>query len=235
MPDIERLLSESEVEETYVWPTGSNYVFLLQLRHDDAGVTHAIYKPRKGEAPLWDFPDGTLYRRERAAYLVSRELGWNFIPPTVIRNGPHGIGSVQLFVIHNQSDYATMRDEAPDALRRMAVFDVVANNADRKAGHCLATPDGRLWGIDHGLTFHTDYKLRTVIWDYIGEPVPESLCNDLERLYIDLRQAGSIRLQLEDLLAKDEIEVFAMRIKALLTHGVLPSPGQRRAIPWPPV
>lgn len=234
-PDVERLLAESDIEEMYLWPTGSNYVFLVQLSHKDAGVTHAIYKPRKGEAPLWDFPDGTLYRRERAAYLVSRDLGWEFVPPTVIRDGPHGIGSVQLFIIHKQSDYSAIRSAAPNALRRMAVFDVVTNNADRKAGHCLEALDGRVWGIDHGLTFNTDYKLRTVIWDFVGEPVPEPLYGDLERLGSDLRQAGSVRLQLEELLTKAEIEVFSKRIGALLGQGVLPPPGQRRAIPWPPV
>jgi hypothetical protein len=233
-PDLERLLAESEVEESYLWPSGSNYVFLLQLRHPEAGTAHAIYKPRKGEAPLWDFPNGTLYRRERASYLVARALGWDFIPATIIRDGPHGIGAVQTFIIHDPSDYRAALTASPDALRRIAVFDVVTNNADRKGGHCLRGVDGRIWGIDHGLTFHTEYKLRTVLWDFVGEPVPGPLCADLERILMDLQQVGPLRLQLEELLAKAEIDMFAQRTRSLLERGVFPPPGQRRAVPWPP-
>lgn len=234
-PDVERLLCESEIEEMSLWPSGSNYVFLVKLRSATAGVSHAIYKPRSGEAPLWDFPDGTLYRRERAAYVVAGALGWDFIPPTVIRHGPHGIGMVQLFIIHNSDTFFTLREHYAALFRRMALFDIITNNADRKAGHCLKALDGRVWGIDHGLTFHTDYKLRTVIWDYVGEPIPEPLCADLERVLNDLERGGLLRQRLEELITRREIEAFRQRIHVLLAQGVFPAPGPRRSVPWPPV
>lgn len=232
-PDIEQLLRESAIQEAYLLPSGSNYVFLVQLHNQRDGLSHAIYKPRSGEAPLWDFPDGTLYRREFAAYLVACALGWNFIPPTVIREGPHGIGVVELFIIHKAAHFFTLREHHADDFRRMAVFDIITNNADRKAGHCLEALDGRIWGIDHGLTFHTDYKLRTVIWDYAGERVPEALCRDLERLLTQLQHAGPLYQQLEELLARREIEAFVQRIENTLAQSVFPAPGLRRSVPWP--
>ena len=130
---------------------------------------------------MWDFPDGTLYRRERAAYLLATDLGWEFIPPTIIRDGPYGIGMVQLFIPNDvHANFFTLRDTYADDMRRMALFDAVSNNADRKGGHCLLGNDGRIWGIDHGLTFHESNKLRTVIWDYSEEQIPAALVADLE-------------------------------------------------------
>ena len=137
----------------------------------------AVYKPRRGEAPLYDFPDGTLYRREFAAYVVSEAIGWHLVPPTVIRDGPYGVGTAQLFIdAQPKRNYFTLREDRSDDLKPMAAFDVFANNADRKGAHCLLDPEDRIWGIDHGLTFNVDYKLRTVIWDFSGQPVSPRPC-----------------------------------------------------------
>src|SRR5690606_34583588 len=143
-------------------PWGSNYTFAAALVDQQGGRCLAVYKPRRGEAPLYDFPSGTLFLRERAAYLAARLLGWDFIPPTIIRTGPHGIGSVQLFVeAEENAHYFEFHRQRAAELQSMALFDLLVNNADRKAGHCLLGKDGRVWGIDHGLTFHHLPKLRT--------------------------------------------------------------------------
>ena len=151
----------------------SNATFLVNASLDGIEVP-AVYKPQRGERPLWDFPDGTLCHREVAAYELSEALGWSIVPETVLRDGPYGIGMVQRFVDHDPDDhYFTLLEAHMDDFRRFAAFDVLANNADRKGGHCLlAQRDGHIWGIDHGLTFHVADKLRTVIWDFAGEPRP---------------------------------------------------------------
>src|SRR5918999_2700568 len=174
------LLEQAEIVECKGLPWGSNYTYAVALGSEAGRQVLGIYKPRRGEVPLWDFPDGTLYRRELAAYVFSQHLGWPFIPPTVIRDGPYGVGSVQLYVEPDpRVTYDHLRTRLPHELRRIAVFDCVANNADRKAGHfLLGQHDGQLWGIDHGLTFNAAPKLRTVVWDYCGEPIPEDLLAD---------------------------------------------------------
>ncbi|HTE86284.1 MAG TPA: SCO1664 family protein [Dehalococcoidia bacterium] len=230
------ILLRADVTDCKLFPSGSNYVFLISLSDAAAGNGFGVYKPRRGEAPLWDFPDGTLYRRERAAYLLAQDLGWDFIPPTVIREGPYGIGSVQLF-IDNDSDanFFTLRDDYADEMRRIALFDAIANNADRKGGHCLLGPDGKVWGIDHGLTFHESNKLRTVIWDYSEEPIAPALLNDLAGLAERLSGRASVFAALAELLHPAEIASLQGRIEDLLQHPVYPNPGMRRSVPWPPV
>ncbi len=163
-------------------PRSSNSTFLARVT-DATDELLGVYKPRDGETPLWDFPDGTLYRREVAAYVVARALGWPRVPPTLVREGPHGVGSVQRFLPFDpQEHYFTLLDdpERQRTFRRVAAFDVVINNADRKSGHCLLAEDGELFFIDHGVCFSEDPKLRTVIWDFVGEPIaaprPRTTC-----------------------------------------------------------
>ncbi|MFN8559074.1 MAG: SCO1664 family protein [Dehalococcoidia bacterium] len=235
-PRVLAVLERAAVEKIDLLPSGSNYVFAMRLHDEEAGPGVAIYKPRRGEAPLHDFPDGTLYRRERAAYLVSEALGWRLIPPTVVRDGPHGIGAAQLYIEHRpRASYFTMKGTRDADLRRMAVFDAVVNNADRKGGHCLEAHDGRIWGIDHGLTFHAQTKLRTVIWDYAGEPIEPALLADVERLLTALG-AGERGLDaLTDLLHPRELQALCSRIESLLEERTYPLPPPWRPVPWPPI
>lgn len=229
-------LAGADIEECRLLPSGSNYVFLVRLREADGGAMLAVYKPRRGEAPLWDFPDGSLYRRERAAYLLAVDLGWNFIPPTVIRDGPHGIGMVQLFVPNDPAaNFFTLRDKHADEMRRIALFDAITNNADRKGGHCLLGPDARIWGIDHGLTFHASNKLRTVIWDYSDEPIAAELLGAVGGLAGRLEGRGSIGDALRELLDRSEIDALRRRLDRLVREPFYPRPGSYRSVPWPPV
>jgi len=190
----------------------------------------AIYKPRRGERPLWDFDEGTLYQREVATFELSDALGWELVPETVIRDGPMGLGAVQRFVDHDPDEhYFTMCSDEPDRFRQFAVFDVLVNNADRKSGHCLRRrDDGVIVGIDHGLTFHEVAKLRTVIWDFAGEQLPAALAADVERVVED----GFDRFR--ELLAPDELDALADRCTDLLETGSLPVPGDGyHSYPWP--
>ena len=170
----------------------SNATFLVNATLDDVEVP-AVYKPQRGERPLWDFPEGTLCNREVAAYELSDALGWSIVPETVLRDGPYGIGMVQRFVDHDPDDhYFTLLEAHLDDFQRFAAFDVLANNADRKGGHCLqAKFDGHIWGIDHGLTFNAVDKLRTVIWDFAGEPVPDGILATVECIVAEL-EGGAI-------------------------------------------
>lgn len=236
-PRICALLTRAGVEKIELLPSGSNYVFALVLNDDEGGRSAAIYKPLRGEAPLHDFPDGTLYRRERAAYLLSELIGWRLIPPTVVRDGPHGVGMVQLYIEHKpRASYFTMRGERDADLRRMAVFDAIANNADRKGGHCLeAKDDRRIWGIDHGLTFHAQGKLRTVIWDYAGELVGDALLADVRALFDRLCAGGADCAELLDLLHAREARALIERVERLLETRRYPDPPPWRPVPWPPL
>ena len=190
----------------------------------------AVYKPVRGERPLWDFGPG-LHRREVAAHVLSEWLGWCLVPETVVRvDAPFGEGSLQRVVPEDgESHYFTLRDEPAwqETLRRLAAFDVVANNADRKSGHVLLAEE-RLWAIDHGLTFHVEPKLRTVIWDFAGDPLSPAVREDLDRLVGHGPPEG-----LADLLDDDELLEILRRAEALLSSGVLPFPSSERAIPWP--
>jgi hypothetical protein len=230
-----RALSEGTMEVLGLMPNASNYTFLARCVLDGDTVL-AIYKPRRGEIPLWDFPEGTLHRREVAAYEVSRALGWPRIPPTVLRGGPEGVGSAQLFVRSDpEQHYFTLEAEHADTFRRVALFDIVVNNADRKAGHCLLGEDGGIHVIDHGVCFSTEPKLRTVIWDFVGEPIDPSSAGDLARLDEELR-TGPLRAALASLLDGVEIEETRRRLGSLLDLGRFPEPEPgTRPYPWPPI
>lgn len=213
----------------------SNSTFLAQVSDGDRSEL-AVYKPRDGEAPLWDFPAGSLCRREVAAFVLAEALGWPAVPPTVLRDGPLGPGAVQLFV-HSDPDehYFTLREERMEDFVPVVAFDVVANNADRKGGHCLLGSDGALWCIDHGVCFAVEPKLRTVIWDFAGRPVPDHLADDLSRVAGELRAAGPLRGAMGDLLSAAEVDATAARADLLVRTGRFPHPSGRRPYPWPPV
>jgi uncharacterized repeat protein (TIGR03843 family) len=231
------LLVSGELTLTGLIPWSSNYTFLGEISLGDASAP-VVYKPIRGERPLFDFPRNTLAKREVAAYVVCRALGWDFVPPSVLRSGPHGRGSVQLFVnVDQDAHFFTFRDDPAfsHVLRALALFDLIANNADRKGGHCLRAGDGCIIAIDQGLCFHTHDKLRTVIWDFAGEPVPEDLTTDLARLELDLADAeGETRRALAGLLGVDEITALRSRVAAARTAGIFPAPPEdRRPYPWP--
>lgn len=249
MSDADRLVLRGRIMPA------SNATFLGEL--DGREV---VYKPIAGERPLWDFPDGTLADREVAAHLVSEATGWRIVPPTWMGEGPHGTGMVQEWQsVDDEVEAVTLvaEGEVPPgwhgvvdgydaqdraitlvhedtlALRRMAVFDVVTNNADRKGGHVLAMPGGHRHGVDHGLTFHHEPKLRTVLWGWAGCPLTEEEVTVLERLRAAL--AGELGAALVDHLVEEEIEATVRRVEALLRHAVLPRPHPEwPAIPWPP-
>ena len=197
---------------------------------DGAGPCgRAIYKPHRGERPLWDFPDG-LYRREVGAYELARALGWDVVPPTVERDGPFGPGSVQAFVDadHEEHYFTFLEDESlHPQLRRMAAYDLVANSTDRKGGHLLADDDRHLWAIDNGLCLHAEFKLRTVIWEFGGEPIPEHLLAAATRI------SAAVPLDVAALLDDDEVEAIAQRAAWLATSATFPVDHSGRRYPWP--
>ena len=235
-PEVDALLLESAAEDYALLASGSNYVFLVTLRHAAAGSGYAVYKPRRGEAPLWDFPGGTLYMRERAAYLVSEALGWRLIPPTVTREEglEHGIGVLQLFIEHDPAQhFFNLRESRADELKRVALFDWLTNNADRKGGHCIVGVDGRMWCIDQGLTFHAEDKLRTVIWDYQGQPVPPALIADVCRLGEQIESDETLRSSLAELLSEGELAALLRRVELIDRARVFPAPPPYRPYPWP--
>jgi hypothetical protein len=226
------LLQQAKIRNCNLLSNGSNYVFLATMIKEEKKLK-AIYKPRQGETPLWDFPDGTLYKREYAAFIVSQALEWYLIPPTVIRDGPYGIGSMQWFVDTSKGTgpYSPIKDTS--ILRRVALFDYLVNNADRKASHFLEGQDGRLWLVDHGLTFNVVPKLRTVLWDFSGQTVPEELLVDVRALQDKLRQEKQLRPALLSLIEKSEIEALESRINTIIEKPVFVYPGPHRSVPWP--
>lgn len=224
------LLELGEIEILGQLVESSNETFLVELTRGD-DQCWAIYKPQLGERPLYDFEPG-LYRRERAAYLLSESLGWGIVPLTIIREeGPFGIGSLQRFIATDLAQhYFTLHTDCPEThedLKRMAVFDVVANNTDRKAGHVLRDLDGRIWGIDHGLCFAEPFKLRTVIWDFAREPIAESLLEDIAPLEHDVPS------DVADLLTAGEVRAIRERVGVLGRVGRLPADPTGRRFPWP--
>lgn len=233
--DAERLLREGELEPLAPMPRSSNATFLVRVRASspaDPDVL-AIYKPRAGENPLWDFREGTLAAREVAAYRVARALGWPRVPATVLRDGPRGEGSVQLFRAADPGEHAfTLFPAHVEEFRRIAAFDVVVNNADRKGGHTLRASDGTIFVIDHGVCFHVLPKLRTVIWEFEDEAIGETLATDLRSLHDALR-GGSLREQLCDLLDPSEVDATAHRTRRLLEAGVFPSADDAFGPPYP--
>ncbi|MGF1241901.1 SCO1664 family protein [Streptomyces sp. 2-6] len=229
----------------------------------DGREASCVYKPVAGERPLWDFPDGTLAGREVAAYEVSEATGWGLVPPTVLRDGPYGEGMVQLWIDASaeaellalidaeepgpgwkaigfaevDEDRTALLVHADDErLRRLAVLDAVLNNADRKGGHLLPTADGRLYGIDHGVTFNVENKLRTLLWGWAGEPLPAEAVGVLKGLRDALGEGAALAARLTGLITPAETDATRARVDALLASGVHPEPsGEWPAIPWPPV
>jgi hypothetical protein len=226
-------LTEGELEVLGRIPWASNATLLARIQHGGLEGL-AIYKPRRGERPLWDFPNGTLYRREVAAYRLSAALGWNLVPPTVVRDGPFGVGAVQLYVEADPELTAFELVEAGNPVMPLiAAFDVVINNADRKAGHCLAMPDDdQVWAIDHGVCFHVEPKLRTVLWDFAGEPLAPQVVTQLESLARAMA-GGELVGELAELLAPEEVAALTRRTARLARNGCLPRPSGRRPYPWP--
>lgn len=235
--DVLTILEHGEITHEHgLIRWSSNRTLLLSVTHDDITI-EAIYKPRLGERPLWDFPDGTLANRERASFLTSEVLDWHIVPPTVIREGPNGVGSMQFFIEHDPNHtYFEFEESLLPQLARLAVFDVLVNNADRKGGHCILGADGHVWGIDQGLTFNMIHKLRTVIWNFAGQPIPDVLLADVESLCGKLTDSNSpYRKELKQLITENEIEAFNKRINRLLSSRIYPQPGPGPNYPWPPV
>jgi uncharacterized repeat protein (TIGR03843 family) len=216
-------------------PYGSNYTFLASIQHCDHKVL-AVYKPARGERPLWDFPEETLGLREVAAFVVSNALSWDFVPPTVYRDGPHGPGSVQWYIDCEEGvHYFNLSENEHPILRRIALFDVLVNNADRKGGHVIRDKHGKLWCIDHGICFHSDPKLRTVIWDFAGKEIPDDLLDDLRKFREGLDADEDLRASLDTLLAASEVNSLRRRADRLLKSRRFPDLSPGRNFPWPPV
>lgn len=233
------ILRHGAIEEKGLLPYSSNHSFLAVLRSNDFTLP-AVYKPQRGEAPLWDFEWGTLCKRETAAFVISHTVGWDLVPPTVLRDGTRGVGSVQLFIDHDtEAHYFTAAEDArfTQAFRQLALFDFVVNNADRKSGHCLIGADQRMWAIDHGICFHTEYKLRTVVWEFSCEPIEPPLIADLRTLHKVLSDdANPVVSQLRLLLSRQELMAVMKRLDHLLRTVSYPAPiPQRRNYPWPPI
>jgi uncharacterized repeat protein (TIGR03843 family) len=229
---VESRLQHGDLEVVGLLPYASNYTFLARLKNGEE--TLVVYKPMDGETPLWDFPSGTLCRREVAAYLVSEAAGWGLVPPTVLREGPMGTGAVQLFVEHNPVITAfDLRATHQHDLKRIVLFDLIVNNADRKAGHVLLDSSRRIWAVDHGICFHIQPKIRTVLWDYAGERIPGREHGAIEGVLSRLDRELSILL--ETLLDGDEVEALRSRAERLLDMQTFPDPGPGRNYPWPPV
>ncbi|MEU6456156.1 SCO1664 family protein [Streptomyces sp. NPDC048232] len=240
----------------------SNAALYCTVTHEGREAA-CVYKPVAGERPLWDFPDGTLAQREVAAYEVSEATGWGLVPPTVLREGPYGEGMVQLWIeaVPEAELLALVDEEDPgpgwkgialaevgegrtallvhaddERLRRLAVLDAVINNADRKGGHLLPADGERLYGIDHGVTFHAENKLRTLLWGWAGDPLTGEALTALDALRQALKDGGALALRLGDLITPAELDATRARVDALLASGKHPEPGgEWPAIPWPPV
>jgi uncharacterized repeat protein (TIGR03843 family) len=224
------LLNEGRVELLGRIMSGSNATFLVEVSCADESAW-AVYKPEAGERPLADF-DAGLYRRERAAYLLSEALGWGIVPPTVVRSdAPLGVGSLQWFVEADlEEHYFTLYADSPGthaALARIALFDYVANNTDRKSGHVLRSTDGHIWGIDHGLCFSAAFKLRTVFWDFAGDPIPDDLLEDISPL------ATTVPADVAGLLDHAEVAALRRRVQRVLQDKVLPVDHTGMRYPWP--
>ncbi len=223
------VLQAGELDIEGRMPWSSNATFLVNVCLDDVDA-QAIYKPMRGERPLWDFEPG-LHRRELAAYHLSEAMGLDLVPPTIIRDGPLGEGSLQWFVdADHQQHYFTIHEARPelhDTLRGVAAFDLLANNTDRKSGHVLIDGDDHIWGIDHGLCFAADFKLRTVVWEFGGETIPDALLDAVRPI------ATSVPLAVATLLDDDEVVAVQERAQWVLDHPVFPVDTSGRRYPWP--
>lgn len=235
MVDIDALLRLADIEVEGRMPYSSNATFLVNLSRDRDGVAEngqAIYKPHRGERPLWDFPSG-LFKREVAACVLSDAMGLHVVPPTVVRDGPFGEGSLQWFIdARFEEHYFTLfeqREDLHDQFRAVAAFDIVANNTDRKSGHCLIDSDDRVWAIDNGLCFSADFKLRTVIWEFGGEPLSDDLRERVRSV------ANTPPRALEEFLDSDEMEAMVDRARMLAEGGMFPIDSTGQRYPWPMV
>ena len=238
-PDLQTALQKGELELKGQFLFGSNYTFLVTVHYEGCDLP-AVYKPLRGEQPLWDFPDNTLARREVAAYLVSEALGFHFVPFTTLRdNGPYyGPGSLQQYIEFDpEYHYFNFSDADKQRLRPVALFDLLINNADRKGSHILVEKGtDKLWVIDHGLCFHHEEKLRTVLWDFAGEPIPGDLLGCVRPLPALLSSSSDFRAALRPYLSPREITALSARAHSLLTTKRFPVPPRdRRAYPYPPV
>jgi uncharacterized repeat protein (TIGR03843 family) len=233
--EVAEVLARGDLEVVGRLRYSSNNALLVTARAGGVEVP-AVYKPQRGERPLWDFPDGTLSHREVAAYEVSHALGWEVVPVTVRRvDAPAGEGALQRFVEHDPEEhYFTLLPEHEDRFRQFAAFDVLVNNADRKGGHCLHDlANDVILGIDHGLTFHRLWKLRTVVWDFGGEVVPAPLVDDVCRVSVEALD-GPLARRLDGLLDPPEIAALAVRAEDLARQGRFPEPdGGYHSVPWP--
>jgi len=234
-PSVLKVLQNGEVtiKGEFVW--GSNYTFLAEVCQNSDKLL-SVYKPSRGERPLWDFPAASLARREAAAFVVSEALGWRLVPPTVYRKkAPIGPGSLQLFIEHDpEVHYFNLDETDRQNLRPVVLFDLLINNADRKGSHLLFDEDHHLWLIDHGICFHAEDKLRTVIWDFAGEPIPDQLCADVQAFLLKLQPENELMLQLQPLLSQKEIRALRSRAEHLLTFSQFPEPDpDQRSFPWP--
>jgi hypothetical protein len=228
-----RLLCDGELDIEGRLVDASNATLFCNVSLDGV-VASCVYKPIAGERPLWDFPDGTLAHREVAAYVVSEALGWGVVPPTVLRDGPFGPGMCQLWIdVDETVDLGVLARADLPQLRRMAVFDAVVNNADRKGGHLLPLPDGHIFGVDHGVCFSTEDKLRTLLWGWRGRRLEPEIVTSLRELRVDLD--GAVGTALADLLTRAEVTATRRRVDRLLATGRYPQPSEDwPAVPWPP-
>jgi len=234
---ILEILKQGEIslQGEFVW--GSNYTFFVQVEKGQENL-RAVYKPTRGERPLWDFPKSSLARREVAAYLLSEALGWELVPPTIYRRkAPLGPGSVQQFIEHNaEYHYFSFNASDRQRLRPVVLFDVMINNADRKGGHILLDADNHVWLIDHGICFHQEDKLRTVVWDFAGEPIPPELIADLINFQKLFHPTSELITALQKYISPGEITALEVRTSQLIESGHFPEPdAQRRPYPWPPI
>ena len=226
------ILNTSEILVLGRMPYSSNATFLVDLELDGDVPAQAIYKPEAGEQPLWDFP-GSLYRREVGAFLLSDQLGWGHVPPTVVAEGPAGVGSLQLFIpaLFDEHYFTLLEDQRyHPAFKEICAFDFVANNTDRKGGHILLGEDGELWAIDNGLSFHQEFKLRTVIWDFAGDDLSQEVHDGLTKL-LD----SGLSSELADLLTPFERDAVLTRARSMLHAGIYPTDPTGRRYPWPMV
>jgi uncharacterized repeat protein (TIGR03843 family) len=236
-PTVLNVLQNGEItiKGEFVW--GSNYTFLAEVSQNGDNIL-SVYKPSRGERPLWDFPPSSLARREAAAYLVSQALGWELVPPTVYRKkAPIGPGSLQLYIDHDpEMHYFNLTQADIQGLRPVVLFDLLVNNADRKGSHLLYDKNHHLWLIDHGICFHVDDKLRTVIWDFAGEAIPENLVGGLRNFQKNCKPGAGIYQELQVLLSHHEIKALAARAEHLISQRNFPLPdANQRSIPWPPI
>ena len=233
MSEVLEILSNGEIEVEGRLVDASNATLLISVSHQGR-VLRAIYKPIAGERPLWDFPDGNLASRERAAYLVSQSLGYEQVPLTILRDGPFGQGMVQQWIDIDESiDLEDFFRERNEQLRKVAIFDAVINNTDRKIGHLIPDAEGSLFICDHGVTFHEDDKLRTVIWQWAGEELTQQERETLQNL-LSAIESDQIS-ELKSLITESEISALKYRIERLVSEGKFPTPNPDwPAIPWPP-